>query len=113
MDTFFKIEKYEVQHDYYLTIFTICESFFVLGSGEVDLEISDLDEVIIEGQITPGAIFADWPVLQNKRNQVQLCPTEPWAISFQFPEPVDWDTLSLSYTSETVLEITIEKLCSL
>ncbi|GJT15001.1 hypothetical protein Tco_0873707 [Tanacetum coccineum] len=84
------------------------------GDCEVGVGVSVFDEVYIEGQITPGAIFEEGAVIQNKRlrNRVQLCPTEPWGISFQFPEPVDWDTRWFYYISENVVEFVVEKLSS-
>lgn len=88
---------------------------FMFGSGLVVVGVSAFDdEVYIKGRITPGAIFADGAVIRNKRsrNRVQLCPTEPWAISFQFPEPVDWDTRWMEHISETVVVFAVEKLSS-
>ena len=74
---------------------------------------NDIDhELIIAGQITRSAVFGDGHNLGTKRHKVQLCPTIPWAISFQFPEPVDWDTRWPKRISETVLEIRVEKLSS-
>ncbi|GJY77117.1 chaperone-like protein of POR1, chloroplastic [Tanacetum coccineum] len=40
-----------------------------------------------------STIFGDGRSIRTKRHRVQLFPTQPWAISFQFPEPVDWKTV--------------------
>ncbi|MFS7996478.1 putative increased DNA methylation [Helianthus anomalus] len=66
-------------------------------------------EVTIEGQISHGALYADKPIIGNKRKRVQLCPTEPWAISFYFPGLVDWWTASVHVPSSNIIEILVMK----
>ena len=66
----------------------------------------------IAGPVTWFIVFEDGRNIETKRHMVELFPTELWAISFQFIEPVDWNTCRLSHVIETVLEITVEKLSS-
>ncbi|GJZ16141.1 hypothetical protein Tco_0551818 [Tanacetum coccineum] len=83
------------------------------GESRVQMRFNGIDhEVIIIGQTPQSAIFGEGRSIGTKRQRVQLFPTQPWAISFQFPEPVDWKTRRLSHISETVLKIKVEKLSS-
>ncbi|KAL8253325.1 hypothetical protein R6Q59_037018 [Mikania micrantha] len=77
--------------------------------NEVEWTVDHNSEVTIEGQISSAAIFADKPLTGNKRNRVQLCPTEPWAISFNLPGPVDWWTTSVFFTSRNIMVILVMK----
>ncbi|KAK1431534.1 hypothetical protein QVD17_07994 [Tagetes erecta] len=78
-------------------------------NGEVEWIVDEDNEVIIEGQITPAAIYAGGPRTGIKRNRVQLCPTKPWAISFYFPGPVDWKNTLVFFTEERLMTITVVK----
>ncbi|MFS7996477.1 putative HSP20-like chaperone, increased DNA methylation [Helianthus anomalus] len=75
----------------------------------VEWSVNDNNEVTIEGQITPASILADKPLRGNRKNRVQLCPTEPWAISFNFPGPVAWWTASVTFTTNNFMEISVMK----
>ncbi|KAK1431535.1 hypothetical protein QVD17_07995 [Tagetes erecta] len=77
--------------------------------GEVEWIVDENNEVTIEGRITPAAIYAGGPLTRNKRNRVQLCPTEPWAISFYFPGPIDWKNTFVFFTEERLMTITVGK----
>lgn len=84
---------------------------FILNTGRVKVTINVFDhEVIIAGIITWYAVFGDGHNIRTKRYMVELFPDEPLAISFQFPQPVNSNTCSISHVSETVLEIAVEKL---
>lgn len=60
----------------------------MLASGEVDWVVNDDGEINIQGQ---------------------LRSTEPWAILFYLPGPVDWWTTEVLFTSQNVMEITVAK----
>ncbi|KAI3783776.1 hypothetical protein L1987_42862 [Smallanthus sonchifolius] len=79
------------------------------SENEIEWTVNHDSEVTIEGQISLAAIFADKPMTSNRRNRVQLCPTEPWAISFYLPGPVDWWTASVVFTSDNLMEIMVLK----
>ncbi|XP_076952196.1 increased DNA methylation 3-like [Bidens hawaiensis] len=60
------------------------------SENEVEWTVNFNGEVTIVGQVTPATIFDDKRLIGSRRNRIQLCPTKPWAISFNLPGPVDY-----------------------
>jgi hypothetical protein len=81
----------------------------MIASDEVEWTVDRYSGVTIEGQISPASILADKPMTRNRRNRVQLCPADPWAISFYLPGPVDWWTASVIFTTNNFMEILVMK----
>ncbi|XP_076918100.1 increased DNA methylation 3-like [Bidens hawaiensis] len=76
---------------------------------EVEWTVSCDGEVTIEGQVTPASIYADNRLIGSRRNRIQLCPTEPWGISFFLPCPVDSRTTQVTFRTQNLLEILVMK----